>query len=152
LAKKIRLLRSHGMTALTWDRHRGHAHSYDVVEQGYNYRLDEIRAAIGLVQLKRLKEHNSQRARLVALYRAALDGVNGIVMPFAPQPATEAAHHLAVIVLPEGCPRDNVRATMAASGLQTSVHYPPIHQFSAYRELAAARSLPITERVASRLL
>ena len=73
-------------------------------------------------------------------------------MPFAPQPATEAAHHLAVIVLPEGCPRDNVRATMAASGLQTSVHYPPIHQFSAYRELAAARSLPITERVASRLL
>ena len=152
LAKKIRLLRSHGMTALTWDRHRGHAHSYDVVEQGYNYRLEEIRAAIGLVQLKRLKEHNSQRARLVALYRAALDGVNGIVMPFAPQPATEAAHHLAVIVLPEGCPRDNVRATMAASGLQTSVHYPPIHQFSAYRELAAARSLPITERVASRLL
>src|SRR5436190_13122576 len=93
LASQIQLFRSHGMTALTWDRHRGHAHSYDVVTHGYNYRLDEIRAAIGSVQLSRLNEDNSRRARLVALYRAALDGVNGIVMPFAPRPETDSAHH-----------------------------------------------------------
>ena len=47
LAERIRLLRSHGMTTLTWDRHRGHASSYDVVEHGFNYRLNEIRAAMG---------------------------------------------------------------------------------------------------------
>ena len=56
LASRLRLLRSHGMTALTWDRHRGDTHSYDVVEHGFNYRLDEIRAAMGLVQLRRLRE------------------------------------------------------------------------------------------------
>jgi dTDP-4-amino-4,6-dideoxygalactose transaminase len=152
LAERIRLLRSHGMTALTWDRHRGHAHSYDVVTHGYNYRLDEIRAAIGSVQLSRLKEQNSKRARLVALYRVALDGVNGIVMPFAARPETDPAHHLAVIVLPERCERDDVRSAMAAAGVQTSVHYPPIHQFTAYRALETQRALPVTEAVASRLL
>jgi dTDP-4-amino-4,6-dideoxygalactose transaminase len=72
LAGRIRLLRSHGMTTLTWDRHRGHAHSYDVVTHGYNYRLDEIRAAMGLVELRRLPEHNAARARIVEYYRTAL--------------------------------------------------------------------------------
>jgi dTDP-4-amino-4,6-dideoxygalactose transaminase len=152
LAEKLRLLRSHGMTTLTWDRHRGHAHSYDVVTHGYNYRLDELRAAIGRVQLGRLPEENAKRARHVALYRAALDGVNGIVMPFAPRQEADAAHHLAVIVLPEGCARDDVRASLAAAGVQTSVHYPPIHEFTAYRNLETTRALPVTEAVASRLL
>lgn len=151
-AEKIRLLRSHGMTTLTWDRHRGHAHSYDVVTHGYNYRLDEIRAAIGCVQLSRLAEENAKRARLVALYRAALDGAKGIVMPFAPRPETDAAHHLAVIVLPEGCGRDEMRSSLATAGVQTSVHYPPIHEFTAYRGLETKRPLPVTEAVASRLL
>ena len=63
LAARLRLLRSHGMTTLTWDRHRGHASSYDVVLPGFNYRLDEVRAAIGLVQLGRLPEENAGRAR-----------------------------------------------------------------------------------------
>jgi dTDP-4-amino-4,6-dideoxygalactose transaminase len=151
LADRIRLLRSHGMTALTWDRHRGHAHSYDVVTHGYNYRLDEIRAAIGSVQLRRLDEENARRARIVASYRAALDGVNGIVMPFAPRADAQPAHHLAVIVLPERSSRDDVRAAMATAGVQTSVHYPPIHQFTAYRE-QRQRALPVTEAIASRLL
>ena len=83
LAERIRLLRSHGMTTLTWDRHRGHAHGYEVVAQGFNYRLDEIRAAIGLVQLRRLDERNAARARIVARYRRALDGAGGLRMPFA---------------------------------------------------------------------
>ncbi len=51
LARKIKTVRSHGMTTLTWDRHQGHSFSYDVVARGYNYRLDEMRAALGLVQL-----------------------------------------------------------------------------------------------------
>jgi len=152
LAEKIRLLRSHGMTTLTWDRHRGHAHTYDVVAQGFNYRLDEIRAAIGLIQLRRLEEQNARRARLVAFYRAALDGANGMSMPFAPEPATTPAHHLAVVVLAEGCPRDEIRTALAARGVQTSLHYPPIHLFSAYRELATQRRLPHTEAVAWRLV
>jgi len=150
LARRLRLLRSHGMTALTWDRHRGHAHDYDVVERGFNYRLDELRAAIGLVELRRLAARNEARARIVARYRSELDGVAGLRMPFDDD--ADAAHHLAVVLLPEDRPRDAVRAGLAAAGIQTSVHYPPIHRFSYYEELGARRALPVTDAVADRLL
>lgn len=152
LAERIRLLRSHGMTTLTWDRQRGHAHSYDVVEHGFNYRLDEIRAAIGLVELRRLPAHNAQRGRHVAQYRAELDGVGGIEMPFPPRDGSEPGHHLAVIVLPEHCPRDAFRSALASDGVQTSVHYPPIHGFSAYRGSEGARPLAVTDAVAPRIV
>ncbi len=152
LAERMRLLRSHGMTTLTWDRHRGHANAYDVVEHGFNYRLDELRAAIGLVELGRLKAANGVRARIAELYRAALDGTAGLVVPFAPRPGVVPAHHLAVVLLPEGRERDGFRAALAAQGIQTSVHYPPIHRFSRFRRHAATRPLPVTDAVAPRLV
>ena len=159
LAERIRLLRSHGMTTLTWDRHRGHASTYDVVAHGFNYRLDELRAAIGLVQLGRLEEQNAARAEIVGRYRRELDGFGGIRVAFAsgdPEagslPATSAAHHLAVIVLPPGVPREAFRASLDERGIQTSVHYPPIHLFSCYRRFMARRRLPVTELVADRLV
>jgi len=152
LAERMRLLRSHGMTTLTWDRHRGHAHSYDVVVNGFNYRLDEVRAAVGLVQLERLKAGNAARARLVARYRMLLDGVDGLTMPFAGANET-SAHHLAVVILPHGVTRSGVQESMRRRGIQTSVHYPPIHRFSAYAEAAGARrELPETDDVAERVL
>ncbi len=152
IAERVRLLRSHGMTTLTWDRHRGHAHSYDVVTEGFNYRLDELRAAIGLVQLGRLETGNAARAQIAARYRAALDGVQGLQFPFSEPEAQEAsAHHLAVVLLPPGARREVARGALDRRGIQTSVHYPPIHRFSAY----AARShrpLPRTDDVAERVL
>jgi dTDP-4-amino-4,6-dideoxygalactose transaminase len=69
IAEKVRLLRSHGMTSLTWERHQGHAYSYDVVDLGYNYRIDEIRSALGMVQLNKLDGNNKQRKYLTDLYR-----------------------------------------------------------------------------------
>lgn len=152
LAERLRLLRSHGMTTLTWDRHRGHASSYDVVTAGFNYRLDELRAAIGLVQLGRLREENDGRRRASARYRGALHGTAGIVMPFDNANALEASsHHLAVVLLPVGSDRDAVRARLQAEGIQTSFHYPPTHRFSHYAALPQ-RALPRTEDVATRLV
>jgi dTDP-4-amino-4,6-dideoxygalactose transaminase len=150
IAQRVRLLRSHGMTTLTWDRHRGHAHGYDVVTQGFNYRLDEVRAAIGLVQLQRLADANAARASLAARYRELLDGVRGLVVPFSDR-RDRSAHHLAVVVLPEGANRDRVRELMRERGVQTSVHYPPIHHFSAYAH-SRRRPLPRTDAVAERLM
>jgi len=69
LAERLRRLRSHGMTSVTWDRHKGHAWSYDVVDLGYNYRLDEIRSALGRVQLSKLDAYNSRRRELTSLSR-----------------------------------------------------------------------------------
>ena len=54
--ERSRLLRSHGMTSMSYERSKGHSSSYDVIELGYNYRIDDIRAAIGLVQLDKLKK------------------------------------------------------------------------------------------------
>jgi dTDP-4-amino-4,6-dideoxygalactose transaminase len=152
LAGRVRLLRSHGMTTLTWDRHRGHAHTYDVVAQGFNYRLDELRAAIGLVQLRRLPAANLARAVHVARYRSLLHGVEGVIMPFEDGSESSSSNHLAVAILPPGAPRDAVREALRENRVQTSVHYPPIHGFSCYREAAASRPLPCTEDVAERLI
>ena len=68
LDRKGRLLRSHGMSTLTLDRHKGRAISYDVMQPGLNYRMDEMRAALGLVQLEKLPAANSARKRLVEIY------------------------------------------------------------------------------------
>ncbi|HEY7381992.1 MAG TPA: DegT/DnrJ/EryC1/StrS family aminotransferase [Gaiella sp.] len=152
LAARVRLLRSHGMTTLTWDRHRGHASAYDVVAVGFNYRLDEIRAAMALVQLGRLPAATAERARLGNRYVALLHDVEGLTVPFAERPdRAQAAHHIAVVLLPESVHREEVRAALTAAGVQTSVHYPPIHGFTAYAD-AAPRPLPRTEAVAPRLL
>jgi dTDP-4-amino-4,6-dideoxygalactose transaminase len=152
LADRVRLLRSHGMTALSWDHERGHAAGYDVLASAFNYRLDEPRAAIGLVQLARLQSGNAARARRAARYRERLDGVAGLTVPLGHRPAgVTSAEHLAVVVLPRGSVRSAIRAALAARGIQTSVHYPPIHRFSAYSGLTA-RPLPRTDDLGDRLL
>jgi dTDP-4-amino-4,6-dideoxygalactose transaminase len=153
VAKQLRLLRSHGMTTLTWDRHRGHASGYDVVLAGFNYRLDEVRATVGLVQLSRLIEQNEARARIAGRYREALDGVAGLTMPFGGGDRERvSSHHLAVVVLPEQIDRDRVRAALDERRIQTSVHYPPIHSFTQYRSLGQRRPLPQTDALVTRIL
>ena len=146
LAARVRLLRSHGMTSLSWDRHRGHASGYDVVALGYNYRLDEPRAAIGLRRLERLDAENERRRGLDAAYRERLDTIVACGSP--PRPGATSAHHIFTIVLHEGTPRDAFRSTLAERGVQTSVHYPPVHCFSIYA--GGHRDLPLTEAYAER--
>ena len=149
---RARLLRSHGMTTLTWDRHRGHASEYDVVERGFNFRLDELRATIGQVQLRRLDAENEARGRVVARYRRRLAGTR-LVLPFqAVAEGTRPSFHLAVAVFPDREQRDTARELLRERRIQTSVHYPPIHRFSAYADDAPAVPLTRTESVASRLL
>ena len=145
---RMRLLRSHGMTTLTWDRHRGHASSYDVVALGYNYRIDEPRAALARVRLERLDSENDRRRHLDARYRELLGGVERISLTSGPGPRLKSSHHLFTIVLDSGLDRDAFRSVLAQRGIQTSVHYPPAHRFSIYRE--GAPDLPITDAYAAR--
>ncbi len=143
LAERIRLLRSHGMTSLTWDRHRGHAYSYDVVELGYNYRLDEIRAALGLAQLRKLATNNAKRGSITRAYRQGLKD-SGLVLPFTAREG-EPAYHIFPVLLPEGVDRKQFIDRMREQGIQTSIHYPPIHQFEYYRKRYPGLSLATTE-------
>jgi dTDP-4-amino-4,6-dideoxygalactose transaminase len=148
LAARMRLLRSHGMTTLTWDRHRGHASSYDVVARGFNYRIDEPRAALARRRLARLDAENERRAQLDARYRDALADVMGLVAALPPAPGARSAHHLFAVVLDEGADGAAFRAALAARGIQTSLHYPPVHRFAAFAGQATA--LPVTEAYGAR--
>ncbi len=148
IAGRLRLLRSHGMTSMTIDRHKGHAHSYDVVELGYNYRMTEISAALGILQLKKLPQANRKRKTLTRLYRKNLTGVDGILLPFQGYPR-DSSYHLFPILLSKKADRRKFMELLKREGIQSSIHYPPIHRFSYYRSnLQARRSrLPITEYV-----
>jgi dTDP-4-amino-4,6-dideoxygalactose transaminase len=147
--EQVRLLRSHGMTSLTWDRHRGHASSYDVVALGFNYRIDEPRAALAMARLERLDADNRARAAAVALYRERIDGMDGVDATMAPIEGASPAHHLFTVVVAEGADRDGIRDALAEARVQTSLHYPPIHTLTAYRTDA---DVPVTEEYASRAI
>jgi dTDP-4-amino-4,6-dideoxygalactose transaminase len=147
IAARVRLLRSHGMTTLTWDRHRGHASGYDVVERGFNYRIDEPRAALARCRLARLDAENARRAALDARYRELLAGIDGLTAALPPAPGARLAHHLFTVVLDEGVERTRFREALSARCVQTSVHYPPVHCFSMY---AGAGELPMTEAYGAR--
>jgi dTDP-4-amino-4,6-dideoxygalactose transaminase len=152
LAQRLRLLRSHGMTSLSWDRHTGHASTYDVVEVGYNYRIDELRAALGRTQLGKLHRNNERRGELTGLYRELLTEVTPeIEMPFGAARGS-SCYHILPVLLPLGSDRDLFMQRMRDRGVQTSIHYPPVHKFSAYRDREGQghAKLPVTEDVAGR--
>jgi dTDP-4-amino-4,6-dideoxygalactose transaminase len=152
LAEKLRLMRSHGMTSLTWDRHQGHAYTYDVVELGYNYRIDEIRAALGRVQLGKLVANNARRGQITRRYWESLADLD-LALPFKDTPLEcQPAYHIFPILLPSVVDRFALIDQMRAARIQTSIHYPPIHTFQYYRQRYPGIQLPITDALASRQL
>ena len=153
IAERARKLRSHGMTTLTLDRHKGHAFDYDVVELGYNYRMSELNAALGLVQLGRLESGNRRRAELVGAYRERLARISGLSVPFTTSIGT-SSHHLMPVLLPEGTDRHDVMAHMKEQGIQTSIHYRPIDTFTAYvaAGLGPSTAVPRSHAVGSRVV
>jgi dTDP-4-amino-4,6-dideoxygalactose transaminase len=150
VAALARSLRSHGMTSTTWDRAGGAHADYDVPHAGWNMRLDEPRAAMGRAVLDILDFWNSRRAAAAALYRERLADLP-VSIPFSGgRRDGDSAHHLMAILLPPGTDREHVARELAARGVQTSVHYRPIHRFTAYDGLAG--TLDRTDAVFPRLL
>ena len=151
LAKKLRLLRSHGMTTSSYERAGGHSTRYDIVLLGYNFRMDDIRANLGLAQLKKLPGDLKKRARVRAWYEEALASVPEVIVPSAGA-KDFSSNYIFPVCLKKGDAtyRDQVRDRIHAAGVQTSFHYPPVHLFSIYRRAKA--KLPVTESVASRLI
>jgi dTDP-4-amino-4,6-dideoxygalactose transaminase len=148
-AERAARMRSHAMTTLTWDRHRGHASSYDVTGVGFNYRIDEIRAAIGIVQLAKLPAMNAARARLADDYRRLLDGSERVKVPTQGGRGV-SAHHLSTIVAETPALRDEIRERLRRERVQTSLHYPSIGSFSAYS--GRDEPTPVADEIAARAL
>ena len=145
-ATKARLLRSHGMSTMSYQRATGHATEYDITELGYNYRMDDIRAAIAIEQLKKLPGDLEKRLAVRKQYVDRLAKVDGVIVPFANN--TEfVSNYIFPVVLKDGNKerRNKIREFIHAAGIQTSVHYPAIHRFSIYKDYGAV--LPQTEYV-----
>ena len=146
MAKKARLLRSHGMTTMSYQRASGHATTYDILELGYNYRMDDIRAAIAIEQLKKLPSDLGTRANVRRRYVEQLAGVKDVVVPFADNKGFVSNYIMPVVIAKgDASYRDAIREKMHDAGIQTSVHYPAVHRFSVYKDYPAF--LPQTEYV-----
>ncbi len=148
VAETVRSLRSHAMTSGTWDRHTGHQLSYDVTGVGYNYRLDEIRAALLISRMRGLEDDIRRRRELVHRYRRLLSGVDGITVPYADRDVDTSACYVMPLVLDDPALQAPLRELMRERWhVQTSLLYPSVSDFSAYRELARA-PLPRSEAIA----
>lgn len=149
--EKTKILRSHGMTSLSYERAKGHSTDYDVIELGYNYRMDDIRASIGIVQLDKLSKDLVRRAELRDYYVKCLDDIKEIIIPFRDYPY-HSSNYILPIVLKNSTSqkRNGIRQYLAGKGIQTSVHYPAVHRFSIYSKFAC--ELPKTEYITDNLI
>ena len=138
ISEAIKTLRNHGITKSYQDRFtRGKPWEYDVNIPGYNYRLDEIRAALGISQLKRITQNNLKRRKAVIYYNSKLKNNKSIITPkiFKNE---EHACHLYVLRFKrrEKFSRDDLFIKLLKNGIRSSVHYKPLHTFTAYKKNA----------------
>jgi perosamine synthetase len=128
LSKKISQLRSHGMSKLPPEREKSAAWKYDIVDLGYNYRLDEIRASLGYSQFQRISEINRLRIKIAKKYDLQLAKIKGVIIP---KRKTNRNHiyHLYTIKITDDFPltRDELFIKLNKFGIGSSVQYPPLH-------------------------
>jgi dTDP-4-amino-4,6-dideoxygalactose transaminase len=149
LAGKVRQLRSHAMTSGTWDRHRGHDPAYDIVDIGFNFRLDEPRAALGLSRLPRLQQDIAKRRALVRAYRERLADTPGIEVPWSDLAVERSSHFAFPVLLPDRDARDRFRDDLKQAGVQTT-WYPALHTFTGYKHIAPEGGLSGAEQASWR--
>lgn len=148
---RVRLARGHGLTSSTLQRLIARATTYDVTMLGYNYRMSELNAALGLVQLAKLEGWNEKRRALARVYAEELRAhCPDLVLPFSQN--RPSCHHILPVLLPAQGMRHQVMERMREAGIQTTFHYPPIHLLSLYRERFPGVALPRTEEFAEREL
>ena len=136
IADYTRILRNHGISKTLKERfHRGKPWDYDVNEAGFNYRLDEIRASLGISQLKRVKKMNLLRRKAALYYDHHLKNIKGIITPSV---TDDYSAHLYVIRIQDEYvqKRDQVFNKLLEKGIRTSVHYKPLHEFTVFRKKA----------------
>ena len=146
MAKKARLIRSHGMSTMSYQRASGHATEYDITCLGYNFRMDDIRAAIAIEQLKKLPKDLETRVAVRKRYVERLIKNQRIAVPFADCKEFTSNYIFPIVILNSTKEKRNaLREYIHAAGIQASVHYPAAHLFTTYKELGA--KLPQTEYV-----
>lgn len=148
LYERMKLLRTHGVSKTSLDKTKGSSLNYDVFELGHNYRMSELNAALGLTQLAKLERNNQTRRELTQRYRENLSDRSYITIPFLENP-THSSCHVFPIILDPNLDRDEVIEGLKQEGVQTTIHYSPVHQFTLYKSRYNV-TLPRTEDVSRR--
>jgi dTDP-4-amino-4,6-dideoxygalactose transaminase len=150
-AHEIKLMRSHGMTSLTLDRHKGNVFKYDVVKLGFNYRIGEIQAALGRVQLQKLQDGNKKRIAAADIYKRRLSIHKKIKCPFTDR-LEGFNYHIFPVLLSPDIDRDDFMKYLREQGIQTSIHYTPVHTFSYYKKIIKNSCYPLTEEIGAHVM
>ena len=154
IAEKVRRLRSHGISKSLKSRYSsGYPWVFDISEPGYNYRLDEIRAALGISQLKRIKKINELRKNAAFYYNSKLQNIPGIVLPDMVNDKTHS-YHLYTIRVPKQfkLSRNQLFKKLKEKGVRTTVYWMPIHKFTAYRKYAKKSSITNASKIYDEIL
>jgi len=141
LARRVRLIRNHGITSDHRQREAVGAHRYEMVTLGYNYRLSDIQCALGISQLSKLPGWVVRRQAIAGRYDAAFAGIAGIE-PLLTRAGCSHARHLYVVRCDAarlGVGRDEIFAALRRAGIGSNVHYPPVHVHPFYRERFGTR-------------
>lgn len=134
LFSKVNLLKSQGMNISAKDRESKARWKYDVVDLGYNYRLDELRSSLGLSQITRVNTINQMRIRIAKHYDKLIKKIKGISIPIKKENRNHI-YHLYTIKVEKDYPlsRDKLFAKLSSKGIGTSVQYYPLHKMSYYK-------------------
>ncbi len=155
IAEQSRILREHGMTKSAFNREKKGTWYYDVVDVGYNYRLNEVQAALGISQLKRVEEINKRRIEAAQYYSQKLEESVGITLPYEAKDRTHI-YHLYVIRVTErhGIDRNELYKRLSAKGIGLSVHFTPLHLFEFYKKRLGCKEgdFPVAEKVFKEIL
>ncbi len=154
LAEKIRQLRSHGMTKSLKSRYSsGYPWVFDISEPGYNYRMDELRAALGITQLKRIKKINQLRLNASLYYHKNLQNIQGIILPDMVNDKTHSYHLYTIrVTRPYKLNRDKLFKKLKDNGIRTTVYWMPIHMYSAYNKLSRRSDVKNTKKIYNEIL
>jgi dTDP-4-amino-4,6-dideoxygalactose transaminase len=149
VAAFARSRRSHAMTRGSWDRHQGGPEDYDVPALGFNYRIDEPRAALLLSRLGRLEDDVARRRELTLRYRHLLEDLPGVIVPFSEEAVATSSCYVMPVMLEDHTRQGELRIALREQHrIQTSLFYPAVHEFTAYRTRYPELLLPKTELAA----
>jgi dTDP-4-amino-4,6-dideoxygalactose transaminase len=149
VAAFARSRRSHAMTTGSWDRHQNGPSHYDVPALGYNYRIDEPRAALLMSRMRRLHADVARRRAITQRYRRLLSELPGLIVPFTDASVETSSCYVMPVMVEDPSRQGQLRLTLREiHGVQTSIFYPAIHEFTAYRTRFPGVWLPHTELAA----
>jgi len=154
IADKVRQLRSHGMLKSLKSRYAsGYPWVFDILEPGYNYRLDEIRCALGISQLRRVAKINKMRKIAVLYYHSKLRNISGIILPDMVKDKSHS-YHLYTIRITKlfGMSRNQLFKKLKRAGIRTTVYWMPIHEFTAYNKYVKKSNVATTSKIYDEIL